>query len=374
MKTKIYFTLFLLIALWACKSESKQTNGTASIDLSELSTPSFYDYFSRMDVIPLETNDSSLVNNVDKIVHRNNKFYIMDVKARRIAVFGDNGKYLREINRCGPGPGEYTDLRDFGFNEFTGELELLSPMSGILRYDSIGNEFKGKIHLPEGVPAVHYFQPLEKGIYLLFSQSKPGKKLLVYDAEHNKVLSEMYDIPKFILFSTVYHHVYTPFYMFDNQLHFVQGYNGDVFTIEKNGMELKYHWDFGEQNFSIEGLPEHDVKYYLKYANTTGAQYANAFTEYGENSRYYMTVFLYAKDNVTLIYDKQQKKTVVFNKFREGDWTNLQFMDEQAAYGYLNPGWPFTSKIIESMDASFKEKFKQMKPEDNPYIVKCTFK
>lgn len=73
------------------------------------------------------------------------------------------------------GPGEYTDLRDFGFNEFTGELELLSPMSGILRYDSIGNEFKGKIHLPEGVPAVHYFQPLEKGIYLLFSQSKPGK-------------------------------------------------------------------------------------------------------------------------------------------------------------------------------------------------------
>lgn len=98
------FTLFLLIALWACKSESKQTNGTASIDLSELSTPSFYDYFSRMDVIPLETSDSSLVNNVDKIVHRNNKFYIMDVKARRIAVFDDNGKYLREINRCGPVP------------------------------------------------------------------------------------------------------------------------------------------------------------------------------------------------------------------------------------------------------------------------------
>lgn len=371
---KNVFTLTILLCLLSCKPTIEQTDTSVRIDLKNITTPSFYDYFSQMEVIPLETNDSSLINDMTKIIHRNNQFYILDRVTKRIVVFDDNGKFLEEINKLGVGPGEYTEIVDFGFNDFTGELELLAPMGGILRYDSIGKEFKGKYLFPDGISAVHYFMPMEKDVYLLFSESKDGKKMLVYNAKRNEILTEMYDIPRFILFKTIYHHSYSPFYVLNNQIHFVQGYNGDVYTIGKEGMELKYHWDFGKQNFSIEGLPERDIEYYLKYMHTTGAKYANAFTAYGENSRYFITYFLYNHKTYTLIYDKQQKEAKIFNQFQEGNRVSFRFLDEKALYGYIVPGWSITPSFIEQMDEKFKEKFAEMKIDDNPYIVKYIFK
>lgn len=321
----------------------------------------------------METNDSSLINDMTKIIHRNNHFYILDRETKRIVVFDDNGKFLEEINKLGIGPGEYSEIADFGFNDFTGELELLVPMGGILRYDSTGKEFKGKFLFPDGIPAVHYFMPMEKDVYLLFSESRDGKKMLVYNVQRNEILTEMYDIPRFILFNTIYHHSYSPFYVLNNQIHFVQGYNGDVYTIGKESMDLKYHWDFGKQNFSIEGLPERNMEYYLKYMRTTGAKYANAFTAYGENSHYFITYFLYNQKTYTLIYDKQQKEAKIFNQFQEGNRVSLFFLDEKALYGFINPAWPGMQNYTDHMVKTFKQDV-CITPESNPYIIKYIFK
>ena len=246
-------------------------------------------------------------------------------------------------------------------------------MSGMLRFDNTGSKFKGKILFPGNVSAVHYFIPMEKGVYLLFSESEKGKKMLVYDVEQNKVLSEMYDIPSFILFNTIYHHSYSPFYVLNNQIHFVQGYNGDVYAIGKEGMELKYHWDFCKQNFSIEGLPERDIKYYTKYEQTTGSKYANTFTEYGENSHYYMVKFLYDNKVLTLLYDKLKKKAIVFDLFKEDIFCLPQFLDEKALYGFINPAWPGMQNYTDHMVKTFKQDV-CIAPESNPYIIKYIFK
>lgn len=253
-------------------------------------------------------------------------------------------------------------------------MELLSPMGGILRYDSTGHEYKGKVLFPDNVSAVHHFMPMEKGVYLLFSISKEGKKMLVYDVEQNKTLTEIYDIPSFIFFNTIYHHSYSPFYALNNQIHFVQSYNGDVYTIGKEGMELKYHWDFGKQNFSIEGLPERDIKYYLEYMRTTGAKYANAFTAYGENSRYYITRFLYEQKMHSLIYEKNKKEISIFDKFQEGHRCFPFFMDEEALYTYVIPSRPNVQINIEQVSEEIKNQIEQINIEDNPYIVKYIFK
>ena len=371
---KIILYVFLIVCTISCNSVAEKEEATVSIDLDNISTPSYYDYFSRMELIPLETNDSSLISSVSKIVHRNNRYYILDKEMDRIVVFDDQGNFLNLINKKGNGPGEYTGLSDFCFNDFTNELNLLVPMGGIYRYDTLGNEFKGKIPLPDNVPAAHNLVPMEKGVYLLFSESKDGKKMLVYDTERDEVIIEMYDIPKFILFNTIYHHSYSPYYLLNEQIHFVQGYNGDVFTIDKNGMKLKYHWDFGEQNFSIEGLPERDIRYYMKYMRTTGARYANAFNMFGENSRYYVANFLYNHKSHTLIYDKQQKVPIVFTKFKEGNACLPIFLDEEAMYSFFNPALPTVSLHIGQVDANVTKQVEQISPESNPVIIKNVFK
>ena len=154
----------------------------------------------------------------------------------------------------------------------------------------------------------------------------------------------------------------------------MQGYNGDVFTVDKDGMRLKYHWDFGEQNFSIEGLPERDMRYYMKYMRNTGARYANAFNTFGENSRYYFAKFMYDHKSHTLIYDKQQKVPIVFTKFKEGNACLPIFLDEEAMYSFFNPALPTVSLHIGQVDANVTKQVEQISPESNPVIIKNVFK
>lgn len=96
----------------------------------------------------------------------------------------------------------------------------------------LGQNFKEKIPLPLTVPAVHQFIALDKDTYLLFSDSREGNKMVVYNIVQRKIISELYDLPKFLLFNTFYHHTYSPFYICEGKVHFVQSYNGDVFTFE----------------------------------------------------------------------------------------------------------------------------------------------
>lgn len=46
-------------------------------------------------------------------------------------------------------------------------------------------------------------------------------------------------------------------------MHFVQSYNGDVFTFENNSLVPKYHWDFGKQNFDISGLKDESYEFII---------------------------------------------------------------------------------------------------------------
>ena len=370
----ILFLILIMVCLLSCKQSLKDVDTTASINLSEVSIPSYYDYFSKMEIIPLETNDSSLINDVSKLIYRNGYYYILDSTTDQILMFNSEGKYTRIINKRGNGPGEYTELSDFNFNNFTGDLDLLVPMGGIYHYDTLGNVFKGKTPLPRNVPAAHYFQPLGKETYFIFSHAKEGKKMLVYDTDWDKAILEMYNIPTFILCNTVYKHSYTPFYVLDNQIHFVQGYNGDVFTIDKDGMKLKYHWDFGEQNFNIEDLPERDMQYYMKYMRTIGARYANAFTTFGENSHFFVAKFLYDNKSYTLFYDKEQNKAIAFTSFKEGNVCVPIFLDDEAMYSFVNPAWGDVLQYIGEVDANVTQQVEQISPESNPVIIKNVFK
>ena len=102
---KIILYILFIVSVLSCSSVAEKEEATVSIDLDNIST--------RMEIIPLETNDSSLISSVSKIVHRNNRYYILDKEMDRIVAFDDQGKFLNLINKKGNGPGEYTGLSDF---------------------------------------------------------------------------------------------------------------------------------------------------------------------------------------------------------------------------------------------------------------------
>lgn len=60
-------------------------NTTCRIDLKKVDSPSFYDYFSKIEITPLESSKESLIKDVTEYTYHAGKLYIFD---------GDQKKYL----------------------------------------------------------------------------------------------------------------------------------------------------------------------------------------------------------------------------------------------------------------------------------------
>lgn len=373
--------LLFIFSLYACKSTDLQPTEEdctrECIDLDQKQELSMYELFSAMEIIPLETTKASVLGNpLRKIVVNKGLFYVLDYKQDAIVVFDSQGKYLRKIDKYGNGPEEYTHLYDFGFNRFDGNLELMSAAGYINVYDSLGVVYKHTIKLPSYIRAVSYFANMAPDRYLFFcTRKEEEKKLLIYDRKEDKIVSETYSIPEFIFFNTPYHHSYSPFYVYADTVCFVQSYNGDVFWMGQDGeLTPRYLWDFMDYNFDISTLKEETIEFYVKHQRTVGANYATSFLSYGENSKYYITSFRLRKKIHHLIIDKANGKHLVFNTFKEGGVCFPLSMDETAVYFYASPSELHIAVNSEILNDWNRKKYDAVQPDDNPLIIKYTFK
>ena len=372
MKYKSIDTSLLGIVLFLmCSGCNPRTlDSVHSVDLSKPEDLSFYDYFSRYEIIPLETETGAMINYYrTEWKMYGGLHYLLNTRLHSLDIFDGEGHFLRQINHRGNGHGEYGEAYDFQINPFTGNLEILDPMRGIFIYDSAGVEFFERLRLP--VLAAHSFSSLSEDIYVLFSESrKEDCKMLIYSKSQDVIVKEVYPMPDFIFRKTVWHHANNPFYRLDDNLNFVQTYNGTVFRVALQGsLEERYCWDFGRHNFLIERLPQNEeMNWYLNFRNHEAPKYATQFLYNSENHRYFMNRFAHDNKYYNLIYDKKTQECHLINTFREHLLLVPQKMDD--ALYYLMPGM-FVERW--SKDNGGQLKF----PSDDVdacYIVKYYFK
>ncbi len=76
-----------------------------------------------LSIIPLETTKECLIGKIDKILHVDGIYYIVDSrKAKGIFAFDGNGKFITCIGGAGRGPGEYVEPTDIFYDSEKGEL------------------------------------------------------------------------------------------------------------------------------------------------------------------------------------------------------------------------------------------------------------
>ncbi len=115
---------------------------TAIVKLSEL--------FKVLNVVQLETNDSSLIGlQVEKMECYKNKIFILNRlhSHRNILCFDMDGKFLFKIDQMGQGPREYTYLGYFFIDKFKENIVVQTESNRFLFYDLNGkyiNEVIGK--------------------------------------------------------------------------------------------------------------------------------------------------------------------------------------------------------------------------------------
>lgn len=388
MKKYIVYILNLIIVFclfFSCNSNStysEKEKESISINLDRNDQVLLSDFFSEIDIIPLETSDNSLltflIGEPDKVIKHEDKFYFLDKSQDIIVVFDSNGTFLNRINKKGHGPGEYISIEDFQINPFNNNLEVLSPEGRNINIYNLKNyEFIDKIQLPVDIPVVHQFHYLTPNTYVFASHANEFK-IYFYIISDGKVIESDYHLPQWFNQSTYFiPSSKYPFYRYNDSLHFVQIYNGDVFSLSPSNYKLlpRYSWDFGEHNFSPSLLPENEpMNYYLNMMKKISINYANLFQIFQENSSYYFTRFKFKNRYKHLVLDKRTNEYKLFEQFKEGGQCVPQWIEEDAIYTFISPDFLHHVLNPSSLDEKNMKIYSQIKEDDNPIIIKYKLK
>lgn len=136
--------LLVILILVSCarnvSNESEhQTLQSISIKEGEISSILKEDVINSIHFVPLETNDSCLIDVIEKIDIFENNLYVLD-KKENLYVFDINGNFIRKIGCKGPGPEEYIGVHDFYIHPEKKYISLICYSNRIsVRYDLEGN-------------------------------------------------------------------------------------------------------------------------------------------------------------------------------------------------------------------------------------------
>jgi hypothetical protein len=220
-------------------------------NIDETAVVKYSDIYDDVNFIKLETQDSSLIGRIDKVIVTDDKIIVLDGSiAKMVFVFDCNGKFLNRIGSNGGGPEEYDCPDDIGYDKYNNEiLVLCHNRKNIMRFHPDGTFIKNiKIDL-----YVSSIFVMSKNTYLLSLNNKPqgqkGQKgevsdynILIVDDNGNIVNRLLqYDestgqlrTPGGILFSN-----------FQDEILFSQQYSNKIFKIDHDEIKTKYYMDLG---------------------------------------------------------------------------------------------------------------------------------
>lgn len=90
--------------------------------------------------IALETNENSLIGNIEKILSDSSFLFIFDYDNNSVLKFGSDGHFIKKIAKHGKGPGEYLKLSDIAIDKKNKLLSLLDfDGRKIILFDYNGN-------------------------------------------------------------------------------------------------------------------------------------------------------------------------------------------------------------------------------------------
>lgn len=194
MKHFLYLMLSLS-AMTSCSSGNKQESLSAS-DTFPITIPfeegvdnvkgiKLSDIAERVEWIPLETTDSSLIARPLLSSVRLMNGYIYIPCSVGLLSFREDGTFQRTISRRGQGPGEYTSLVSVTADEASNHIYLLTP-GKVMTYTSEGTFLR-----ENPTPIGWAFSVVQDSLYLTYIYNNTGQKpyrLLMTDAQGDTLL------------------------------------------------------------------------------------------------------------------------------------------------------------------------------------------
>ncbi|MDR1180924.1 MAG: 6-bladed beta-propeller [Bacteroidales bacterium] len=261
---KIFILIYLLSIFTGCSDEIK-TEKYPIIDLvgsvEKYQRVFCSDYFSSIDLIPLETNEECLlrIGPSPKIILKDSFIFM---SGDCLYAFDRSGKFLNQIGRKGQGPGEYLYSSSFFLNTDKSVL-YVEDLYKILEYDSNGNHIR-TMHTPKlndkGLINLSYVGD-DLFIGSMFNDGKNKYKYCLFDK--NGEISECF--PNYVFFNrekeraSTYDRALDPIHV-DNQLYLKDYINDTLYSLEKSKLQPAYIFELGKYSYPIEYLETFNIE------------------------------------------------------------------------------------------------------------------
>ncbi|MFJ1322019.1 6-bladed beta-propeller [Capnocytophaga canis] len=367
-----------LLELDKTKILTPKTNSMTKVNLSSFLGDKHFEFgnlVSEVKIIPLETNNKSLVDGIYKIITTEEHIYIMDnFKDGGILIFNKNGKFIKRFSH-GQGPGELSRLYDIDYDFKNDEL-VAYQHSFLLFFDKVGN-FLRQGRLPLGFNNLvvtddgYIFKTLskrgdphleDKRDYTLLLASKNFKLNFVALPEREKIKA-----------LSAYTYLYK---------------NGNLISLTGQMTDTIYKYNSKTNELVAEFVLNYDKKIPRKYLY---GETFETFETATQNNDYYFNIGEYLEtfsQNVFFLHNNYTElKTVVYRDKKTGNMVggnnaNLKPKEippiafPKAVYkDYFVSTYIPSSKDYEilkdskTISAEDKEKIKHSKDDDNPVLV-----
>ena len=381
MERKIFILIVIGIVLMSTckgmKTEDRNIN-VIEIDLDKSKKISFTEWFDSIQIVPLETNDQSLIGNIDKAIFNDDLIYIFDWKLKSVLIFDNNGKFIKNTSHLrGQGPNEYIHIEQFDIDDLTGNLLILNPPSILLIYDA-DLELTNKYDMSNNLWPVMGFKFISNDIILFQNSNRDDDELInVFSIKENKVIKKICPIVNGGDAKRMVVTKHNFFYKSNNQLCFIAKFSHNqvfVFDSLKIDFTPKIEFKVKQNQFHTANLLKNQDDSH--YRNIRHSDNYSFIIDINETERCYFSSILYRKNLYFNKYDKETgKNQVVKSQFLEGGTLNLPLAIDNNIFYYITEA-SYISFFLQDffLEDKYRKIIENISEDDNPYIIKYFIK
>ena len=375
MKTKIILFLLLTTLSISCTVSTTQEEAIPTINFEKNGKA-----FSGSDIeckfIALETTADNLISRTDQVKIFRNRIYVLDkYKTQSISVYTLEGKFITKVGRKGSGPGEYSHLYSFIFDEKKNQFIIVDfGAKKLLCYDLDTYKYQKTESMPWSSDCIN----LSDGGYAFFCQGTfPTDKreyyqLKVSDSTKQQIKNYM---PSQFPIINGYLGPAENFHQFEGKTFFRSIYSPTVYEVSSSDVKPVYNLSFGKTE-----LPPLDwVKQYMTnnqnyFRALMGSGYICTYTLHETADHLYVNYTTHVPRHC--FYNKQTKEAYDYSFAEYVKYTGVEGMNSIA--GVYNDYFISVLFSVESLKKMNIQRpdldalVKSLDEDSNPII--CLFK